>query len=299
MTIGLQMVEVYEEKTTDLITKRAVTVRRENGSINGPILHCSSALDVLDRIKIAHHNQHFAETAMNQRSSRAHTIFIFHITQQFSKPTDNKGDEEAPVLLQSQLHLVDLAGSERVKKSNVTGLHFREAVGINSSLLVLGKVISSLVESNKHVPYYESKLTTILKSAFGGNSRTTVIVNTRIEDIHGEETLQTLRFGERCSMISNQLKQIATSFEDTLHLIEKSLKNLDKQLLAFQQKNKTHLPTYQTLLNSYDILERKKNELILLQAERDEYKQHHQLHQAHSPQHSLNQIPSQDSSLAV
>jgi hypothetical protein len=72
-------------------------------------------------------------------------------------------------MLKSQLYLVDLAGSERVKKSKVTGQRMREAVGINSSLLVLGKVIASLVESRSHVPYFESKLTTMLKSAFGGN----------------------------------------------------------------------------------------------------------------------------------
>ena len=49
----------------------------------------------------------------------------------------------------------------------------REAIGINSSLLVLGKVIAALVESDHHVPYLESKLTTMLRKAFGGNSRTT------------------------------------------------------------------------------------------------------------------------------
>ena len=78
------------------------------------------------------------------------------------------------LLVQSQLHLVDLAGSERVKKSKVTGARMREAVGINSSLLVLGKVISALVKSHSHVPYLESKLTTLLKAAFGGNARTMV-----------------------------------------------------------------------------------------------------------------------------
>jgi Kinesin motor domain len=54
------------------------------------------------------------------------------------------------------LHLVDLAGSERVKKSKATGIRLKEAVGINSSLLVLGKVIAALVESHRHVPYLVS-----------------------------------------------------------------------------------------------------------------------------------------------
>jgi Kinesin motor domain len=59
-------------------------------------------------------------------------------------------------LVRSKLHLVDLAGSERVKKSKATGLRLKEAVGINSSLLVLGKVIAALVESHRHVPYLVS-----------------------------------------------------------------------------------------------------------------------------------------------
>lgn len=59
-------------------------------------------------------------------------------------------------LVKSQLHLIDLAGSERVKKSKATGTGLKEAIGINSSLLVLGKVIAALVESQHHVPYLVS-----------------------------------------------------------------------------------------------------------------------------------------------
>jgi hypothetical protein len=285
MTIGIQFIEVYEEKTTDLITRRPVTVRRENGHVNGPIIHCDDMLDALQYIQTAHQNQHYAETAMNARSSRAHTIFIFHISQQWSLPKERRTNAsssstaEEQILLQSQLHLVDLAGSERVKKSHVTGLHFREAVGINSSLLVLGKVISSLVEEKSHVPYYESKLTTILKSSFGGNSRTMVVINTRMEDLYGDETLQTLRFGERCSMISNNLKQSATSFEDTLFLLQQALQNLLKSMKVFEEKGKCHLSSYQNLVLSYDNLERKKNELIFLQQEKEKQGTPHRSHQ--------------------
>jgi hypothetical protein len=260
MTIGVQMIEVYEEKTTDLITGRPVTVRRETGSVNGPIITCNSQLEFIDYLRIAHSNQRYAETAMNIRSSRAHTVFVFHITQQHSSSSFSS----QPLLLTSQLHLVDLAGSERIKKSLVTGIHLREAVGINSSLLVLGKVISSLVKGKSHIPYYESKLTTLLKSAFGGNARTTVIINTRMEEDFGDETLQTLRFGERCSMISNTLKQLASSYQDTLDILNQSLENMKKQIILFQNKKKTHLIAYQTLTESYSNLERKRNELLLL-----------------------------------
>ena len=40
---------------------------------------------------------------------------------------------------------------------------FTYQVGINESLMVLGKVIGALVERMAHVPYLECKLTTLLK----------------------------------------------------------------------------------------------------------------------------------------
>lgn len=83
------------------------------------------------------------------------------------------------MVVRSQLHLVDLAGSEQLKKSRAEGQRKAEAVGINSSLMVLGKVIAALTSGRSHVPYNESRLTQLLKGALGGNSRTTVPENPR------------------------------------------------------------------------------------------------------------------------
>merc|ERR1719191_734060 len=127
---------------------------------------------------------------MNHRSSRAHTVLAVKIAQR-------KGDLESS----SQLHLVDLAGSERVKKSRAQGGRLVEAVGINSSLMVLGLCIAARVEDRNHVPYYESRLTLLLRSALGGNSRTAVVICCHHEDDHGDETLQALSFGERCALV--------------------------------------------------------------------------------------------------
>ena len=144
---------------------------------------------VVDIVNAGNARKKFAATAMNDRSSRSHTAFIIQVSQ--GKVNAQVATESITVpeeisspqsLIRSQFHLVDLAGSERVKKSKVTGGKLKEAVGINYSLLVLGKCIASLVENKSHVPYYESKLTTLLKSAFGGNSKTTVVINCRPED---------------------------------------------------------------------------------------------------------------------
>jgi hypothetical protein len=211
---------------------------------------------------------------MNTRSSRAHTVLILHVNQQIKKnrvavlqsngtvsvAADAK-DEEM-LLVQSQLHLVDLAGSERVKKSQVTGQRMKEAVGINSSLLVLGKVIAALVKGERHVPYLESKLTTLLKAAFGGNARTMVMINTRQDVEYGDETLQSLRFGERCSMISNQLRSMATSLNSTIQALDDAIVMMESQLKALTQRGKSHLESYQLLSASYERLKKKKVELL-------------------------------------
>jgi kinesin family protein C2/C3 len=58
---------------------------------------------------------------------------------------------------ESKLYLVDLAGSERVKKSKVVGARRDEAIKINQSLMVLGRVIEALSTGKSHVPYHECR----------------------------------------------------------------------------------------------------------------------------------------------
>lgn len=162
----------------------------------------------------------------------------------------------------SSLYLVDLAGSERVKKSKATGLQLSEAVGINSSLLVLGKVIAALVEGKSHIPYLESKLTTLLRNAFGGNCKTNVVVHCRQEDQHAEETLQTLRFGERCSMIMNETKSAAKSKEAALSAFDELLVRMEKQLHALQSKDsRNQAEAYRKIYESYQTLLLKRREI--------------------------------------
>ncbi len=242
---------------------------------------CNNINDLLEYLRLAHSRQRYAETAMNSRSSRAHTVLILHIQQQAKRKdilaaispitpsiaypntlTETVADDDEMLLIQNQLHLVDLAGSERIKKSKVTGQRMKEAVGINSSLLVLGKVISSLVKGETHVPYLESRLTTLLKAAFGGNARTMVMVNTRPEADYGDETLQSLRFGERCSMISNTLRQMATSLDATMEALDHALQTMEGQLSSLAARNKQHLDSYKALQASYEGLKKKKDELV-------------------------------------
>mmetsp|Transcript_4341 Transcript_4341/g.10372 ORF Transcript_4341/g.10372 Transcript_4341/m.10372 type:complete len:126 (-) Transcript_4341:755-1132(-) len=71
----------------------------------------------------------------------------------------------------------------------------------------------ALNEDKSHIPYMESKLTMLLRPAFGGSSRTYALITGSTDDKHMEETLQAVRFGEECSMISNHARQAASSLE--------------------------------------------------------------------------------------
>jgi Kinesin motor domain len=148
------------------------------------------------------------KTAMNCESSRSHAIFTIAITQTSTVTMKQRV---------SQLHLVDLAGSERQKSTQATGERLKESNEINKSLTSLGNVIQALVDvatmkgnSNRHIPYRDSKLTFLLKDALGGNSKTCLIATVSPSKSSLSETWSTLEFAKRCSAIKN----VATINED-------------------------------------------------------------------------------------
>jgi hypothetical protein len=104
----------------------------------------------------------------------------------------------------SVLNLVDLAGSEKLKKTKAQGDAFTEGTNINMSLLFLGHVISELAKNcrsgrkgtvdESHIPYRQSKLTSLLKESLGGNAKTVgPILNAakcrRVNRIHRNESM--------------------------------------------------------------------------------------------------------------
>ncbi|KAJ1448688.1 P-loop containing nucleoside triphosphate hydrolase protein, partial [Pelagophyceae sp. CCMP2097] len=187
--VAMQYVEIYNDQCFDLLTGEVCFVRRDDGSLRGAVeAPLNTYDDAVRLLRVGDVRRRFAATAMNSRSSRSHAVVVLSVRQ---------AQLHSGLVLESTLHLVDLAGSERLKKSMATGLRKQEATGINSSLLVLGKVVAALVEGKKHVPYLESTLTTLLRAALGGASRTTALVCCRRDDGHADETLQALRFGKR------------------------------------------------------------------------------------------------------
>ena len=82
-----------------------------------------------------------------------------------------------------------------------------QGAAINKSLSSLGNVISALAEQANNpkkkvfIPYRDSKLTQILQSALGGNSKTIMVAALSPADINFDETLSTLRYADRAKQI--------------------------------------------------------------------------------------------------
>ena len=139
-----------------------------------------------------------AETKCNDFSSRSHAIFTMTI---HLKEMTASGEEEMRV---GRLHLVDLAGSENIGRSGAKDGRAREAGNINQSLLVLGRVISALVEKRSYIPYRDSKLTRLLQDSLGGSTKTCLIATVSPSSGSVEETLSTLDYASRAKCIENK-----------------------------------------------------------------------------------------------
>jgi kinesin family protein 6/9 len=91
-----------------------------------------------------------------------------------------------------------------VKKTNVTGKALLEATHINKSLTFLEQTVNALSRGDKHVAFRQSKLTSVLRDALGGNCKTTMIACTWPDEAHAEETISTCRFASRVMTLSTR-----------------------------------------------------------------------------------------------
>lgn len=143
-------------------------------------------------------NKTMSEHKLNKHSSRSHCIFSLWVESRSRVESSEK-------ITVSKLNLVDLAGSERTKKTGSQGQQLLEAQFINKSLSFLEQVVVALSEKNRdHIPYRQSKLTSILKDSIGGNSKTIMIANIWPEQDHLEETISTLKFASRMMKVANE-----------------------------------------------------------------------------------------------
>jgi kinesin family protein 6/9 len=108
----------------------------------------------------------------------------------------------------------------------------------------LEQVIIALSDKKRdHVPYRQSKLTTVLRDALGGNCNTLLIANIWGEEEHIEETISTLRFATRMSCVSTN-PQMNVQY-DPLALLkkyEREIRELKMELSMHDTlSNKSHV----------------------------------------------------------
>jgi kinesin family protein C2/C3 len=148
--------------------------------------------DVYAAMREGEANRSTGATAMNARSSRSHSVVIVRV-EAVSRETNVK--------TRGALFLVDLAGSERVARSEASGDRLLEARHINKSLSALGDVVSALQHRASHVPYRNSKLTTLLRGALGPNGKALLFAHVSPCAASADESVSTLAFAERAAAV--------------------------------------------------------------------------------------------------
>ena len=253
--------EVYGNEILDLLKKGSRVgqskVSSQRSVLSGSVeVQVSDVKDVTRLLAIGEEQKRKAATAMNQRSSRAHSVFIVKINQQCTDTGKS---------ITSKLFLADLGGCEQTKKSDLaagrsnhidalkelegtsqadaheacqeakysTGFvksdRMREAVNINLGLMSLKSCIEALTHKRQHIPYANSKLTMLLSSGLGGDSKTAVIVCAAQEDEHSSETINAFKFGQTCRQVSNNVRTQTDIMGDLM-------KELDDQIMTCEAR---------------------------------------------------------------
>lgn len=287
--INVQMLEIYNENLRDLLfdyatgevpPKLEIRSTQESGcNVPEAVQHPVSCTDdVLEVMEMGSLNRSVGSTAMNERSSRSHSVLTV-IVDGYSHVTQDK--------THACLHLVDLAGSERVGRSEATGDRLKEAQYINKSLSSLGDVMSNLAAKNSHVPFRNSKLTQLLKDSLSGQAKSMMFMHISPELLSRGETMSTLNFGFRVSQITlgqatknvdkgssveavNKLKRVASAKDEKIIELQRVIESeravvrkaesdklaLEKQLKSLREELQL---SQRTLMQSRSLSRRKSN----------------------------------------
>ncbi|KAL9262379.1 Kinesin-like protein [Drosera capensis] len=171
------------------------------------LLPVKSTADVLNLMKLGEINPAVCSTAMNNQSSRSHSVLTVHLNGKYTSGS----------ALHSRLHLVDLAGSERVDKSEVSGDRLKEAQHINKSLSCLGDVFSALSQKCSH---------TLQKQQ--AHAALTRCFSPEGDDF--SETVSTLKFAQRVSTVELGAASLNKQSSEVMDL-RLQVENLKKALI--------------------------------------------------------------------
>lgn len=245
--LGVSYVELFGSEISDLLRSGSVVGQGQDGRYGGvratdrvghryvldghTEVAVESLEEVLELLRIGDKSKRLAATAMNERSTRAHAVFVLNLSI-----AENAHGEPR----MSRFFFADLGGSEQLTKSKadagtkapvtvvggeeVSRLAWREyyaqrqrvqeTANINMGLFALKRVIEALhrrtqaakdgVRALPYVPYQDSKLTMLLEEALGGAARTLIVATVATDPQHGAESLQTVRFADTCAQVQKR-----------------------------------------------------------------------------------------------
>ena len=236
--VTLTYVEIYKERIYDLLNNR-----KELSVMNFEVFGAKER--IVDGASIAHVVDKASEsrvtgcTSENDRSSRSHAILTLRIER------SGISREGKRVEVVSRLRFVDLAGSEKAQGIEKA----QETCSINRSLLHLVHILSLL--SNKktasgHIPYRNSRLTSVLKDALGGKSKCVMIACLRADEEHATESINTLKFASSAKKI---VKTVSRNRSKTtrMHSLQKNLEGMKKALMDRSQQTESLKRLYQAM----------------------------------------------------
>ncbi|KAK7200024.1 kinesin [Novymonas esmeraldas] len=252
--VHVRYVEVYCEKISDLLNCGASVGIREEitpqsatfALVGARRIKVAATDDLLQALTMGNKWRRTAATKLNDRSSRSHAIFAIDLTEVISF-TEPDGTVASAPSKNLTIRLVDLAGSERVSETGVHGQQLTEVKNINLSLFALGCVIECLSDPKRRgikPPYRDSVLTKLLRDAFGGNSKTTMICTIAPCEAHRCHTVQTLHYAAKARHVMNRprVKEDPSALE---------LRRANEELAALRQQ----LEDAQRTGNHYDSIE--------------------------------------------
>ncbi|CDW81561.1 kinesin-like protein [Stylonychia lemnae] len=257
--VKVSYLEIYNECVNDLLdpNKKNLDVRecRQRGIYIDQLsqFEVKSLNDTLNYLNQGDEQRIIAETRLNEKSSRSHTVFKIELMIEEKEESTGKSTTKT-----SQINLVDLAGSEGVSRTKSEGMRFREGANINKSLLALSNVICKLSQKNQSsaknyfINFRDSKLTRILQQSLQGNSKTAIICTISQLFANYQESRETLNFGAKAKNIRTQV------------VLNELITNPDEvnptQLLILQKENESLREKIKTQMEILELFEKEKDE---------------------------------------
>ena len=253
-------IQIYNESITDLLM--APTASSSGGGSSGLLIRedavrgvfvgglsewvVRNVREVMELLRRGTGRRATSATKMNESSSRSHAVFIINVEQQNNRqphtPTSSSSSPTASVpapsssFLSAKLNLVDLAGSERITLSGAKGARLEETKAINQSLSALANVIAALIKHRPHIPYRDSKLTRLLQSSIGGNTRTCLLTCLSPSPAHYNENVSSLSFASRARRVQNRVEVNEVGVDGRPSVLRKYERELTRLRAELQQR---------------------------------------------------------------